>query len=120
MRRATTAALLPELIDKNNTASDVWADTAYRSQANEQFLAGRLLRSQIHRKKPKGKPMPRRTAHDIACAIRWRGFSRLVDRWSTIPRVYAASISLSASSSRSLTPIAGSTSSGSAGSFGST
>ena len=55
-------ALLPELIDKNNTASDVWADTAYRSKANEKFLAGRLLRSQIHRKKPKGKPMPRRTA----------------------------------------------------------
>ena len=50
------------MIDNNNTASDVWADTAYRSQANERFLAGRLLRSQIHRKKPKGKPMPRRTA----------------------------------------------------------
>ena len=42
------AALLPELIDSNNTAGDVWADTAYRSQANEKFLAGRLLRSQIH------------------------------------------------------------------------
>jgi hypothetical protein len=55
-------ALLPELVDRNNTASDVWADTAYRSQANEKFLTGRLLRSQIHRKKPKGKPMPRRTA----------------------------------------------------------
>jgi transposase len=26
-------AVLPELIDKNNTASEVWADTAYRSQA---------------------------------------------------------------------------------------
>ena len=55
-------ALLPELIDPNNTAGQVWADTAYRSQANEKFLTGRLLRSQIHRKKPKGKPMPRRTA----------------------------------------------------------
>jgi transposase, IS5 family len=55
-------ALLPELIDPNNTAGEVWADTAYRSKANEAFLAGRLLRSQIHRKKPKGKPMPRRTA----------------------------------------------------------
>jgi len=55
-------ALLPELIDTNNTASEVWADTAYRSQANERFLEGRLLRSQIHRKKPKGKAMPRRTA----------------------------------------------------------
>jgi transposase, IS5 family len=55
-------ALLPQLIDQNNTGSDVWADTAYRSQANEKFLARRLLRSQIHRKKPKGKPMERRTA----------------------------------------------------------
>jgi IS5 family transposase len=55
-------ALLPELIDTSNTASDVWADTAYRSKANESFLAGRLLRSQIHRKKPKGKSMPRPTA----------------------------------------------------------
>ena len=33
-----------------------------RKQANGKFLAGLLLRSQIHRKKPKGKPMPRRTA----------------------------------------------------------
>jgi transposase, IS5 family len=55
-------AQLPELIDKNNTAGDVWADTAYRSKANEAFLAGRLMRSQIHQKKPKGRPMPRRTA----------------------------------------------------------
>src|SRR5262249_54243840 len=39
-------ALLPELIDTSNTAGDVWADTAYRSKANERFLAGRLLRSQ--------------------------------------------------------------------------
>jgi hypothetical protein len=38
--------LLPGLIDRNNTASDVWADTAYRSQANEAFLAGRALRSE--------------------------------------------------------------------------
>jgi transposase, IS5 family len=55
-------ALLPELIDWDNTASEVWADTAYRSRANEKYLADRLLRSLIHRKKPKGKPMPRRTA----------------------------------------------------------
>ena len=40
----------------------MWADTAYRSQANEKYLSGKGLRSQIHRKKPKGKPMPRRTA----------------------------------------------------------
>src|SRR5215472_2725134 len=40
-------ALLPQLIDQNNTGGDVWADTAYRSQANEKFLARRLLRPQI-------------------------------------------------------------------------
>jgi IS5 family transposase len=52
-------AQLPALISKANTASDVWADTAYRSRANERHLATNGLRSQIHRKKPKGKPMPK-------------------------------------------------------------
>jgi hypothetical protein len=33
------------VLDRDNTASDVWADTAYRSQANDEFLAGRVLRS---------------------------------------------------------------------------
>jgi transposase, IS5 family len=51
-------AQLPNLIDKSNTAGDVWADTAYRSAKNEKHLADNGLRSQIHRKKPKGKPMP--------------------------------------------------------------
>src|SRR3954465_7445047 len=51
-------ALLPGLVDKTNTASDVWADTAYRSKANERHLADNGLRSQIHRKKPPGRPMP--------------------------------------------------------------
>lgn len=50
------------LIDPNNTASDVRADTAYRSAENETFLASIGKRSQIHRKKPRGKPMPKRTA----------------------------------------------------------
>ena len=52
-------AQLPALISKANTASDVWADTAYRSRANERHLANNGLRSQMHRKKPKGKPMPK-------------------------------------------------------------
>jgi IS5 family transposase len=55
-------ALLPALLDRTNTASDVWADTAYRSQANERHLADNGLRSRIHRKKPKDKPMPANTA----------------------------------------------------------
>ena len=36
----------------------MWADTAYRSKANEKYLADNGLRSQIHRKKPPGRPMP--------------------------------------------------------------
>ena len=38
------------------------ADTAYRSQANEAYLKKRGKLSRIHRKKPRGKLMPRRTA----------------------------------------------------------
>lgn len=55
-------AQLPALVSKANTAGDVWADTAYRSKANEAYLAENAMRSQIHRKKPKGKPMPRHVA----------------------------------------------------------
>jgi transposase, IS5 family len=55
-------ALLPALLDKSNTASDVWGDTAYRSKANERHLADHGLRSRLHRKKPVGRPMPKRTA----------------------------------------------------------
>ncbi len=50
------------LLDKTNTAGRVWADTAYRSKANEAFMAENGFVSQVHRKKPKGKPMPVRTA----------------------------------------------------------
>jgi hypothetical protein len=49
-------------LDKTNTASRVWADTAYRSKANETFMEENGFVSCIHRKKPKGRPMPRRTA----------------------------------------------------------
>ena len=55
-------AQLPTLISKANTASDVWADTAYRSKANKQHLADSGLRSQIHRKKPAGRPMAKNVA----------------------------------------------------------
>ena len=51
------ARLHEGLLDKSNTASAVWADTAYRSAANEAFLARNGFISRIHRKKPKGRPM---------------------------------------------------------------
>jgi IS5 family transposase len=50
------------LIDPTNTASGVWADTAYRSATNEAYLRDHGKVSQIHRKKPGNKLMPRRTA----------------------------------------------------------
>jgi transposase, IS5 family len=49
------------LLDKSNTAGSVWADTAYRSQANETFMAENGFVSRLHRKKPPGRPMPART-----------------------------------------------------------
>ena len=55
-------AQLPSLLDRANTASGVWADTAYRSAKNEAHLVAVGFTSRIHRKKPKGKPMPRRTS----------------------------------------------------------
>jgi len=44
------------------TASDVWADTAYRSAENERYLAGIGRVSRIHRRKPRGRSMPRHHA----------------------------------------------------------
>ena len=38
-------------------APTVWADSAYRSRANEAFLEKHGFRSQVHHRKPKGRPM---------------------------------------------------------------
>lgn len=51
------------LLDRKNTASTVWADTAYRSRRNETAMAKRGLVSKVHFRKPKGKPLPARHAH---------------------------------------------------------
>lgn len=65
---AVTSAAAPDgkqlgrLVSRENTGSRVWADSAYRSQRNENWLAERMLTSRIHRRKPAGKPMPRHIA----------------------------------------------------------
>lgn len=41
---------LDDVLDASNTASDVWADSAYRSAEIEERLAERGLKSRIHRK----------------------------------------------------------------------
>ncbi len=53
--------MLRDVVTTDNTASDVWADTAYRSKTNEAWLASKGRVSRIHHKKPKGKPMPETT-----------------------------------------------------------
>jgi hypothetical protein len=49
---------LPELIDPANTGSEIWADTAYRSQKNERAILRAGLISEIHFRRAPGKPLP--------------------------------------------------------------
>lgn len=56
------ARLREGLIQTANTARDVWADSAYRSAENERWLSANGMTSQVHRKKPRGRPMPQRTS----------------------------------------------------------
>ena len=57
---AHNGARLEDVLDRSNTASEVWADTAYRSAMNEAMLLRRGFVYRIHRKKPKRKPTPQR------------------------------------------------------------
>ena len=68
------AKLREGLLDRTNTASTVWADTAYRSAANETFMDENGFVSRVHRKKPKGKPMPEATrrANSLKSKVRAR------------------------------------------------
>jgi IS5 family transposase len=78
-------ATLPWLLDKTNTGSSVWADTAYRSQKNEKHLRKAGLTSAIHRKKPKGKPMPERIAKANAAKSKVRAVVEHVFAWQKGP-----------------------------------
>ena len=59
---AYDGAQLSNVLDRNNTGSTVWADTAYRSKKNEAWLDKHGYVSDIHHKKPKGRPMSEATA----------------------------------------------------------
>ncbi|SEJ65609.1 Transposase and inactivated derivatives, IS5 family [Sphingobium sp. AP50] len=60
--KAHDGARLPDLISKENTASGVWADTAYRSKKNEAFLARGMFTSNIHQKRLPRRALPERIA----------------------------------------------------------
>lgn len=49
------ARLREGLLDPSNTGSNVWADTAYRSAANEHFMERHGFVSKVHHKKPPAK-----------------------------------------------------------------
>ena len=49
--------VLEELLSSDNTASGVWADSAYRSKAIEEKVKKRRLRSRIHRKGCRNRPL---------------------------------------------------------------
>ena len=51
---------LDDVLDANNTGSGVWADSACRSAEIEAKLAERNLKSQIHRRGSRGKPLTAR------------------------------------------------------------
>lgn len=54
---------LEDVLDPDNTASGVWADSAYRSKETEARLAERGMTSHIHRRGNRGKPLtPRQEA----------------------------------------------------------
>jgi IS5 family transposase len=78
-------AALPRLLDKTNTGSRVWADTAYRSKKNEKHLRNAGLKSAIHRKKPRGKPMPERVAKANAAKSKVRAAVEHVFAWQKGP-----------------------------------
>ncbi|WP_420337133.1 IS5 family transposase [Roseibium sp.] len=59
---AWDGAQLPNVLYRNNTGSIVWADTAYRSKKNEAWLEKNGYFSDIHHKKPKGRPMSETTS----------------------------------------------------------
>jgi IS5 family transposase len=63
---AHDGAQLGSLLDPANTASGVWADTAYRSAANLELLARHGRVGHLQRKKPRGQPMPRHVARGNA------------------------------------------------------
>jgi len=56
------------LLDRGNTGSEVWADTAYRSQKNEKRIAQAGLSSKVHFRRSPGKPLP--AHHERANAAR--------------------------------------------------
>ncbi|MDR1827777.1 MAG: IS5 family transposase [Methylobacteriaceae bacterium] len=69
------------LVLARNTCAKIWGDKAYRSEENEAYLEAHGKVSEIHRRKPLGKPMPKHIS---------RGNKRKSKIRSAIEHVFAA------------------------------
>jgi len=69
---AHDGAQLANVLDPANTASDVWADTAYRSKANEAYLVKHGRCSKIHFRRQPGLDLtaPQRKANRARSKVR--------------------------------------------------
>nr|WP_246205097.1 transposase [Altericroceibacterium indicum] len=75
---------LRRMIDTSNTASDVWADSAYRSSKNEALLKSNMLKSRIHRRKPTSPIKCPRSTHQTqnrSSRCKSRGFCGCPSGW---------------------------------------
>src|SRR5215469_15919456 len=96
-----------QVLDRENTAASVWADSAYRSKANLVLLVRRGLRAEFQHKKPCGKAMPPNIARGNATRARIRSHIEHVFA-AQRHRASASSFAPSASSGRgqrSVSPI---------------
>jgi len=60
---------LEDVLDRSNTASDVWADSAYRSTEIEEKLAERGLKSRIHRRTYRNRKLSEPIRRARRCAL---------------------------------------------------
>ncbi|GGB63844.1 hypothetical protein GCM10011505_50490 [Tistrella bauzanensis] len=69
---AHDGAQLSKLLNPSAFDSRVWADSAYRSAANERAIAAAGRHSMVHFRKPKGRPMsaPYRRANSTRPKVR--------------------------------------------------
>jgi transposase, IS5 family len=71
---AHDGAQLRNVLNRENTGSKVWADTAYRSKTNEAWLDENGYLSDIHHKKPKNRPMSEATSRSNGRRSKIRAF----------------------------------------------
>lgn len=64
------------LLDATNTGPTACADSAYRSRANEAFMAKHGFRIQFLHRKPKGRPMAPHIRHGNAGRSKVRAATR--------------------------------------------